>query len=151
MNSSDIVGWVSPEGFALCTDHGSDERDLLPIFADSAWDSFPSCDVCHEVIDDVQLTEYGLKQQWLNKHNKKMRKVLDENNGEFPYLAWPGGYPFFYVDEDSNALCPKCGNDQDSSTVVVAYDVNWEDETLYCDDCSEQIHSAYGDDNDEKE
>src|SRR5258708_4676947 len=139
MNSTDIVGWTSPAGYALCTDCVDEEGDLHPIFADSEWDSYPSCDRCNQAIEDVQLTEYGLKQQWLKKHNTKMRKVLDNNKGVFPTLTDLGGYPLFYVGRqygDENALCPDCANKQDSSYTVVAYDVNWEDETMYCDDCN---------------
>ena len=59
MRSYDIVGWTSPDGYALCTDHGSDDGELQPIFADSEWDYYPICDVCGSSIGDVNLTSDG--------------------------------------------------------------------------------------------
>jgi hypothetical protein len=73
------------------------------------------------------------------------------DDGSLPAYAWPGGYNLFYFDEENLVLCPSCANKEDMSTEVVAYDVNWEDESLYCDDCSKQIHSSYGDDEEEEE
>lgn len=53
----------------------------------------------------------------------------------------------FYVDEENNVLCPKCANKHEEySADIVEYDANWEDTSLYCDDCSERIESAYGED-----
>lgn len=75
------------------------------------------------------------------------------DNGQLQSFAWPGGYPIFYVTADGGILCPKCCNDNlellndpnDKQWHVVAADVNWEDESLYCDHCSGKIESAYGD------
>src|SRR5690606_3191805 len=69
----------------------------------------------------------------------------------FDYYAWPGGYPLFYVTEDNGVLCPRCANKNrrlclspdDPQWHVVDYDINYEDEDLYCDNCSQPIECAY--------
>lgn len=86
----------------------------------------------------------------MNNASEKIKKLAEDNGGELPSYAWPGGYPMFYVDKECAVLCPKCANKADEYSVpVVDYDVNWEDVDLYCDDCSSRIPSAYGDDKDE--
>ena len=72
---------------------------------------------------------------------------------DMDYYAWPGGYPMFYITGDGGVLCPKCVNENlelldefDPQWYVIGYDVNYEDEHLYCDHCGEKIESAYGED-----
>ena len=74
-------------------------------------------------------------------------------NGTYPTYAWPGGYPLFYITKDGGVLCSKCVNENlelvegdDPQWRIVAYDINYEDRELYCDNCNEKIESAYGDD-----
>jgi hypothetical protein len=69
-----------------------------------------------------------------------------DSKGQLVKYAWPGGYPVLYVTELSNVLCPDCANRDTDSDVPVAADINWEDPSLYCDDCSERIESAYAED-----
>ena len=78
----------------------------------------------------------------------ELRKEIVKN----PY-AWPGGYPLFAITDDGGCLCAKCceieGECIDGSYTgdgwhIVALDVNWEDDSLYCDHCGSQIESAYG-------
>ncbi len=84
-------------------------------------------------------------------------KPQRDDNGSLPAYVWPGGYPIFYLCADSGILCPTCANkesavaeadshadypDYDQWRIVDA-DVNWEDSSLYCDNCSERIESAY--------
>ena len=83
-----------------------------------------------------------------------MQELLKEmrEKGEYDYYAWPGGYPFFYITEDGGILCPKCCNENnellndefDKQWFVIGYEVNWEDDNIYCDHCYEKIESAYG-------
>ena len=62
-----------------------------------------------------------------------------------------GGYPLYYIDEVNNVLCrdcAKCEVEKEPEEVYlkdlpVYCDVNWEDDSLYCDDCNERIESAY--------
>lgn len=87
-------------------------------------------------------------------NNEKMQELLKENNGEFPYYTDLGGYPLFYLCADGGVLCPKCANENkdltndpdDPQWFIIAYDINYEDETMYCDHCNDHIVSAYGDD-----
>ncbi len=76
------------------------------------------------------------------------RKALADG----PY-AWPGGYPIFFVCENGDTLS-HAGAVQEtealleaiadgSDTRPVAYDINWEDESLYCDITNEPIECAY--------
>lgn len=73
-----------------------------------------------------------------------------DSNGALPAYAWPGGYPIFYLAADNGVLCPKCtndyaeGRDTEEQLKPIAADINWEDETMFCDHCSTQIESAYG-------
>lgn len=76
-------------------------------------------------------------------------------NGQW---AWPGGYPLYFITSDGAALSfeavrenfrlclietkyGNCGGWQ-----IVGCDVNWEDDSLYCDHTGKRIESAYGDD-----
>lgn len=77
-----------------------------------------------------------------------------------PTVAFPGGYPLFYITADCETLCPKCVNDNlalcvdgrnspddfiDDSWKVTHYDINWESTDMQCANCYCQIESAYGD------
>ena len=75
-----------------------------------------------------------------------MKKDLPrDDDGKLSSWAWPGGYPIYYLDKGNNVLCPKCANrDIDDGAAVIAADENWEDDSLYCDDCGVRIESAYG-------
>lgn len=71
--------------------------------------------------------------------------------------AWPGGYPQFFVACDGAALSFKAvkkewrnivsahiRHDRRDGWALCGYDVNWEDDSLYCDHTGEKIESAYG-------
>jgi hypothetical protein len=72
-----------------------------------------------------------------------------------PY-AWPGGYPLVLVTADGGCLCYKCikaewriicGESFDNTSCgfrISGVDVNWENNSLYCDHCGERIESAHG-------
>jgi hypothetical protein len=71
-------------------------------------------------------------------------------------FAWPGGYPLFAICSDGGCLCHRCTKDNAKHIIastrtdsrdgwrIDSVDVNWEDETLYCDHCGNKIESAYG-------
>ena len=73
-------------------------------------------------------------------------------------FAWPGGYPLMVVMADGECLCSDCARsefgligratrDADrSGWLAIGADVNWEDDSLNCAHCGEQIQSAYGND-----
>lgn len=68
-----------------------------------------------------------------------------------PY-AWPGGYPKFALCNDGGILCAHCCKENAKLIIgatrqewaIVAIDINWEDESLYCDHCGKSIESAHG-------
>ena len=70
---------------------------------------------------------------------------------EWPAWAWPGGYPIAYYTRDGGCLCPTCANENMNLTLdkdydqwcIVAQEINYEDNDLQCDNCSERIAPAY--------
>ena len=84
------------------------------------------------------------------KLHEKLAGVLV--NGELPRYAWPGGYPMYYLAADNGVLCPTCANkfdsERDNATQLepIAYDINYEDALLYCENCNKRIESAYAED-----
>ncbi len=72
-----------------------------------------------------------------------------------PY-AFPGGYPKYIVCNDGGCLCPQCAKDNFHAIAhdtvkgwktgfdVAGANINWEDDSLYCDNCNNPIPSAYG-------
>jgi hypothetical protein len=71
---------------------------------------------------------------------------------EWDKVAWPGMYPLFYVTKDNGCLCPKCANDNleltlngDPQWKIEQVDINYEEVSLYCDNCHELIPTACGD------
>lgn len=78
-------------------------------------------------------------------------KVEFDTDGQLPSYTWPGVYPLFYVNEYGEVLCPECATSDATDEYagdIVAYDVNYENNYLYCDECSRYIESAYGEDDD---
>lgn len=80
-------------------------------------------------------------------------------SGKLMSYAFPGGYPIFYVTKDSGILCPDCvnanlgqclgeteGGSEYKQWQLAGYDINYEDNSLYCDHCNKKIESAYGED-----
>ena len=72
--------------------------------------------------------------------------------------AWPGGYPVFLLMRDGGTICPDCVRKmyrtllRDTLTSygpsfeVDSAQVNWEDNTLFCDNCGHWIEPAYSND-----
>ncbi len=77
---------------------------------------------------------------------------LRDKDGKLPAYAWPGGYPIFYLASDNAVLCPKCANeytperDNEKQLKPVVADINYEDASLYCENCNVRIESAYAED-----
>lgn len=71
-----------------------------------------------------------------------------DRDGNLPAHAWPGGYPLYYLDTEGNILCAQCANTQLADEYEhfrpVAWGIHYEGEPLDCDQCSEDIDSAYG-------
>jgi hypothetical protein len=70
------------------------------------------------------------------------------NDGSLSAYAWPGGYPIFYLDNQNSVLCARCAQKNYSEPepvfFIVAADANYENDSLYCDECSDRIECAYG-------
>ena len=72
-----------------------------------------------------------------------------------PY-TWPGGYPLFFIMADGCTLSAKSarenyreicrahiGGGHDTHWTIAAWEVNYEDEDLYCEHSNEPIECAY--------
>jgi len=81
------------------------------------------------------------------------RELIDRG----PY-AWPGGYPLYFITVDGAALSFEAAEENmgdieysireciDDGWRVSGVDINWEDDSLYCDHTGKRIESAYGED-----
>lgn len=62
-----------------------------------------------------------------------------------------GGYPIIYYTQDGDPVCGKCINDnmalctdpENREWFIWAHDINWEDETILCDNCGAALPCAY--------
>ena len=90
------------------------------------------------------------------------------HKGHANAYAWPGGYPVFFLCSDGGCLCPSCVTKNrrqifrathewhnrsrqfyhtpNCGWALEAADINWEDASLYCDNCNNRIESAYAED-----
>jgi hypothetical protein len=66
MKSYDYYGFTTSDGATIClecsrnlSEEETERLHFHPIFADSEWDYYPSCDICGDLLDYVNLTEYG--------------------------------------------------------------------------------------------
>lgn len=59
MKCYEVVGYAHEDGYAICADCATTQecKECAPIFADSEWDSYPTCDRCLCAIEDVCLIE----------------------------------------------------------------------------------------------
>lgn len=68
-------------------------------------------------------------------------------NGRLPLYTSIGCYPLFYLTEYSEVLCAKCATAHvKQGHMLEAYDINYENDHMYCDECGVYIESAYGED-----
>jgi hypothetical protein len=83
MKSYDYEAYTTQNGGVICTDctgklteAQQEEKGFRPIFADSEWDYYPTCDMCNKQIDYVNLTSDGRKYEAQNKKKSKKSKSL---------------------------------------------------------------------------
>lgn len=93
-------------------------------------DGYANCACCGDVVIGVEI--------WTND---PPLPHLRDSTGKLPSYVWPGGYPVFYLADDT-VLCPDCANDAND---VTGHDCHWEGPPMYCDSCGAEIESAYGD------
>ncbi len=85
-----------------------------------------------------------------------MATITRNEDGTLEAFAWPGGYQMFYLDEEGETLCPNCAAIQHSleeceehgqcgEAHLIGADANYEDEDIYCVNCSGQIPASYAD------
>ena len=84
---------------------------------------------------------------------KNRRNLLPRySDGKLMKYSDVGLYPLFYIDNQGSVLCSCCADKSEEENkdfpefLPVLCDVNYEDTSLYCDDCSTRIESAYADD-----
>ena len=59
------------------------------------------------------------------------------------------GYPLWYVIDDYKCQCNECATISKSEGCTVLAQVNYDDDNLWCDECSVKIESAYADEDTE--
>lgn len=64
--------------------------------------------------------------------------IARNEDGSLPAFAWPGGYPLYYVCQDGETLCQ-------GQWLIVGQEVNYEDDSLFCDHCNAKVEAAYVD------
>jgi hypothetical protein len=126
----------------------ADPEEVSPIFADSEWDRYPVCDVCHGEHDYVGLTTDGKiwrrERHWSAKM-KALSQDCRDHKIEIPSFAPFGGYTMLFVDKDGEDFCGKCANNLDRSESLQDYGTYDEGPALECAGCGEMIESSYGD------
>ena len=116
---------------------------------------------CDGALHDTRVKDWSSKPLRANykRSHAEIRSVADfKATIRAGGFAWPGGYPLYLICSDGGSLCFACawnearqiipairGHD-DCGWRVVACDVNYEDNDLFCDNCSQQIESAHGED-----
>lgn len=70
-------------------------------------------------------------------------RLSKDAHGHYP--AQVDGYPVIYYTQDGLTICADCASKGDTSDPESGADFFYEGETIYCDDCSAVIESAYGD------
>ena len=79
----------------------------------------------------------------------KLERWIDKDSNRLQSWAWPGSYPIYYIDGFNSALCPDCANeyykepDEDERFNPKFGDINYEDNSLFCEKCNQQIKCAY--------
>jgi hypothetical protein len=86
--------------------------------------------------------------RWVKENSYHDTQIWNIYNGLDKY-SFPGAYPLFYIDGENSVLCPACATKALSDYICpkfrpIACDANLEDTELFCDSCSSQIESAYG-------
>lgn len=66
-----------------------------------------------------------------------------KETGKLPAFSFPGLYPIFYLNDREDILCAECA--AKNAEEVVNHSIYWEGPSMYCDECGEEIQSAYGD------
>ncbi len=63
-------------------------------------------------------------------------------DGSLPRYSSIGTYPLFYLTMEGETLCAECANTRDREGID-GQEANYENPSLYCDECCDRIESAY--------
>lgn len=75
-------------------------------------------------------------------HRAVYRATGTQPNEPLPAYAWPGGYPFYYLDHDNCVVCAACATRvEEFSSCIVAAGIEEEppDDGLQCEQCQAWI------------
>lgn len=82
-------------------------------------------------------------------------RAMPEGDNTFAKYTSVGCYPLLYLDGENSVLCAACATKTLTDSIEkfrpVAVGPNYEDPSLFCDDCNERIESAYAEDEVESE
>jgi hypothetical protein len=93
----------------------------------------------------------------MNKSERNAAIETIKNGRELDAYAWPGGYPIVYTTHDGEEVCPSCasglvrGYIEDMAVgdrphfPIVSGDTHLEGPPVNCDQCTQDVYSAYGD------
>lgn len=120
-----------------------EDEFIHPITALAEVDCWPVCCVCHREHDYMGLTADG--QRWHSRRGwtDNVRATVGPA-GTVPTFTSIGSYPLVYTDGDA-VFCADCANDTDKTLALNNVAVHWEGAPLSCDECGDEIESAYGD------
>lgn len=134
MKSHDTVAYNPPDsGYVVCPECTPESKKDIwhPVFADSEWDYYPSCDKCLRTIDDVSLTSYGRNYEKHLKDNPiNLFGIFKEQNlpitytcGHRRYVTCKSYKPLEFkafikwADAQRKRPCPDCAPRYKSGTV----------------------------------
>lgn len=150
---------VTWNGAVYCVDCLPDgvnvpDEDVHPVFADSEWDCYPTCDACHAEHDYVNLTSDGWV--WYRERNwsKRMKEFAQEcrdHKLDLPSFTPFGSYTLVYIDKEGNEYCGKCANETNLQLELEGFQTYDEGPVIQCDECQEDIESSYGDPDDKED
>lgn len=141
---------------ATCTMCGGDKEVYSP-WQDPYGNThqYKPCPACDATGEEKEKAPELAKEMAPEKPAKKSKGNLPrDSKGKLSAYAWPGGYPYFYIINGKDVYCHECAvaedtynqlvTDEDApGNEVTAADINWEDDSLYCENCGDRIESAY--------
>lgn len=75
--------------------------------------------------------------------NKKIAKLIADNDNKLPAFTFPGCYSIVYFDTYDQMYCVACA--QENIDDISSYDVYWEGPSIECDGfCGTMLESEYG-------
>ncbi len=142
----EVVAYESEHYCVGCLPDGVTVGDefVYPITALAEVDCWPVCCKCRAEHDYMSLTSEGRRWNSRREWSDKVRALAEsESDGKLPAYASPGGYPIVYTG-DAGCYCPTCANDTGKCLALLDYGVHWEGDPIACEECGEEIASAYG-------